>query len=353
MNSEGNWFDWPVDSASFAWKDAAGFQQSLRFDLVESEEWTEAVTVSEHPVEIGADVADHVRVQLVKCTLKVHSTNEPIDDNQFTHATLGPTETSSLMPLGFVPGPGIVRVPQVSFVPGTGLILVPQVDNPITLRALAGTLVGLAGNLAGQTAADLAGLAGAAAASLLFPPVIVGAPGGLPVPTSAGLASPPATPGGLSVQTTAGLASPKDTPNTVVQVQQWPTPPVDFVQATHQALLALKKNAQILQVNGTKNVNSSMVIESLTFTRNAETGTGEDITIALKEIRRVLTQTVAAPIPALPAGGGTKPKDKGAVEPKPVAADPSEVLRLLQGNHPSSMLLKDGPVVIPDDSQDH
>ena len=57
-----------------------------------------------------------------------------------------------------------------------------------------------------------------------------------------------------------------------------------------------------------------MVIEELTFHRGNDTGTGELITLGLKKIRIVKTQTVPAPIPNLPAGDRKPPAKKGAQE---------------------------------------
>jgi hypothetical protein len=50
------------------------------FDAVLRETHEGEVEVTEHPVETGADIADHARVKLSKLTLEVFITNHPIDE---------------------------------------------------------------------------------------------------------------------------------------------------------------------------------------------------------------------------------------------------------------------------------
>jgi hypothetical protein len=77
-----------ISPAALVWTDATGNVQSFDFDLVLAEEWEQGATVTEHPVEQGANVADHVRVELVKVMLTVFATNEPLGSNNFTGAPL-------------------------------------------------------------------------------------------------------------------------------------------------------------------------------------------------------------------------------------------------------------------------
>ena len=76
-------------SAYLSWVDDAGSDNYFYPDLVISEEWSEGATVTEHPVEQGANVADHVRVELVKCELVIFVSNEPIGANNWDSPNVG------------------------------------------------------------------------------------------------------------------------------------------------------------------------------------------------------------------------------------------------------------------------
>jgi len=312
----GVWSGWPANPASLLWIDTGGNTNFMTFDLVQSETWTEDATVTAHPVEVGADVADHVRVELRKCELKVWATNEPIDANTFDQATL------TKAPID-VPGPG--------WAPGPGVIIVPNWTNPIELRAIAGSLVGLAGTIAGSAAGganasrlvgDIAAVVGIEAADLLLPAFETD----LPVQTDAGL------------QPTSGQTI-------QAQVQQWPggATGTDYVAKTIAQLLALKNAAQLLEVSGTKDYCFPMVISGITYVRSDEQGTGADITLQFTEVRIVSTQTVAAPIPNLSAGGGTPPKNKGSQDPSNAPND-TQSLVVKAINFGKSLLGPGGPL---------
>lgn len=271
-----------------AWTDTSGIFNVLQFDLVKSETWTDNAEITEHPVEKGANVADHVRVALDECELVIRSSNEPLDRNSYATATTFP--------------PQPLNVPSPAWVPGPGLVVVAAWQNNIELRALAGALVGLGGGLGGPL-----GMAAGFGANALAGALLPGYEVKLPVSTSAGLTPPaPRAP-------------------VMVQVQQYPLGE-DFVEKTHAKLKTLRDTAQILQVIGSKQVNFSMAIEELTFVRNADTGTGEMLTVRFKEIRVVTTQVVPAPIPNLSAGGGAPPTSHGAQNPQEAPAGPQLTL---------------------------
>ena len=282
------WNDWPARPAYLQWIDASGNQQQFFFDLVQSEEWGEDATVTTHPVEIGADVADHVRVELRTCELKVWSTNEPIDQNNFDQAHL----TAETLNIG-----------APNWEPGSGELIVSTWNNPIELRSMLGLAGGVVGNLVGsalggrntgQAVGDIAAIASIEAADLALP----------------------ATAGETVVPTNAGLLPPVPTTKDV-QVQEWPSSGQgnDYVGATILALQTLKNTAQQLTVFGTKSLCQPMVINKLGYSRSSDTGTGADITIGFTEVRTVATQTVAVPIPNLSAGGARPPTNKGAQNP--------------------------------------
>lgn len=284
----GAWNTYPASAAQLAWTDSTGSQNVFTFDCVISERWTEPAEVSDHPVEVGADVSDHVRVGLREVELHVWATNEPIDANNWDEATLATTT------LTFDGSP---------WVPGPNAITIPSWDNPITLRSLGGSLVGIAGGLiggalggahTGMVAADIAALVGLEAAFLALP----------------ASASPDV------VQTTAGLA-PTPASSVQVQTQQWPggSDGVDYVAKTIQQLKLLKNTAQQIDVIGSKDFCSPMVITSIVDVRDKDTGSGCDITLTLREVRLVSTKVVAAPIPNLSSRGANMPQNKGKKEP--------------------------------------
>ncbi|MFO0639667.1 MAG: hypothetical protein U0183_10690 [Polyangiaceae bacterium] len=66
--------------AYLTWKPKSGSQKSLYFDVVTSETQTLSTTITEHPVEEGPDVADHMRRDLDAVTLEVFVSNTPVFD---------------------------------------------------------------------------------------------------------------------------------------------------------------------------------------------------------------------------------------------------------------------------------
>ena len=287
----GVWNTWPAAQAFLQWTDAAGNANSLQFDCVVNEGANEDAEATEHPVEVGANIVDHVRVKPRQCTLKLWATNEPIDGNNWDEATLTSVDV-------YVPG-SADNVTGSKAVQAPGTITVPSWNNPIELRAIGGSLVGFAGSAiggalggakTGQLAGDLAAIAGLEAALLAFPAE--------EVPNI--------------VQVDAGLdLSPGKT--VTAQVQQFPggAEGTDYVAKMIAQLKLLKDTAQQLDVTLSKTFCSPMVVTKLSTVREAGTGTGADITLELTEVRVVSTKTVAAPIPNLPSGGGTPPKNAG------------------------------------------
>lgn len=53
---------------------------AIHFDMVRTETVTLGASVTEHPVEQGADIADHIRPELVKVRLEVFVSNAPVED---------------------------------------------------------------------------------------------------------------------------------------------------------------------------------------------------------------------------------------------------------------------------------
>jgi hypothetical protein len=225
------------------WTDASGTVNYWVPDVTISEEWEQGAEVTEHPVEQGANVADHVRVALPKVTLEVFATNEPT----------APGNNFAAMQL--------VGLPMTANVWMSNSLL-----RGLTLAA-GGALAAAAGAAGGSNASAAVSLAGLAAASF--------------VPPGQAVATP-----------------------MVASVYQFPGGADDFVLLTIQLLLSLKNTAQLITVNGSKQSEDNMVIEDFTYTRGEDEGTGATITLGLKQIRIVQTQTVSPPLPAIPRAAG-------------------------------------------------
>jgi hypothetical protein len=62
------------------WENAAGQPKELHFDVVTDETQEMSVTATEHPVEDGANISDHIRRELNRVALEVFVSNTPILD---------------------------------------------------------------------------------------------------------------------------------------------------------------------------------------------------------------------------------------------------------------------------------
>lgn len=81
------------------WTTKAGENKFLRFDLVLSETHKLTATATEHPVEKGANVTDHIRSELDAIDLSVFVTNTPIHNENLLKVfgdTRGSVQSSSL-----------------------------------------------------------------------------------------------------------------------------------------------------------------------------------------------------------------------------------------------------------------
>lgn len=236
--------------AYLLWTDGAG-QHTFVFDCVLSEDWTEPVQITEHPVEDGPNVTDNIRVGLITCRLQIRATNEPLGDNQW--ATIG----AQSLPL---------QVPAPQWIPASGALIVPVWQSGIGLKS---GLADLAGAVFGAAGAVAAIALGSQLPGAQFPTVVV--PG-------QGLAPTSSAPSAQVVATTETF-----------------TEPDDFVLKTYAQLQTLKNTPQLVQVIGTKCVASNMAIDDLQLHRGADTGTGAQISLSLRQILLVTTQTVPTP----------------------------------------------------------
>lgn len=70
-----------ASSTYIVWVQNDGTLRSLLFDCVTSVTTTLTTEVTEHPVELGANVADHIRPSTDTVQIEVFVSNEPLDDS--------------------------------------------------------------------------------------------------------------------------------------------------------------------------------------------------------------------------------------------------------------------------------
>lgn len=281
--------------------DSTGATNTLKFDVVTDESWNGTNTVTEHPVETGADIADNVRVGLSKCQLTVFVTNEPFRPNSFTDTSpsivtinIASLAQSSSVTVGGVTVSSQGQAP----VNPTLTLTAKQWDNGLGLRTILQGVGALAGGLAGDVAGGVLG-------TLIDPPHAVD------VPFVPGIGRDP-TPGQTFGANLITVATPDD-----------------YVKRMYSLLETIRQSAQLVTVVGSKNYKENMVIASVDMDRSAETGTGAEFTIALQEIRFVTTQTVNAPKPTIARGAA--PVKKGPQNPvETPAAKRQSVLKHIQ-----------------------
>lgn len=78
----------------------AGYVFVIEFDATVSEQHTQTAQVTEHPVETGVNIADHVRPQLGKIQLEGFVTNTPINSAAFDNTLL----YTDKVPVGLIAG---------------------------------------------------------------------------------------------------------------------------------------------------------------------------------------------------------------------------------------------------------
>lgn len=79
-----------------------GYVFVIDFDATITETHSQAATATEHPVEVGANVSDHVRAQLAKISLEGFVTNTPINAAAVDNAFL--VLDGGRIPIGAIPG---------------------------------------------------------------------------------------------------------------------------------------------------------------------------------------------------------------------------------------------------------
>jgi len=199
------------------WEDDTGQTQTIRFDIVTSEAHEAINEITDHPVEDGVDVSDHVRDELDRVFLVGYVSNTPLLSN-----------------------PGVEEFMSFQSVP-------LDIPSP-PFKASAGLLVGQAVRAAeGAIGNALAG-------------------------------------GGLGTANAATLLTASEFKNRV--------------RAMDEQLRDLKTSKRVVRVETGIHDYDSMLVERVGETRAIEDGSGATFSVDLKQIEKVSSQTVQAPVPA-------------------------------------------------------
>ena len=217
----------------------------LGFDVTESEALELSSTVTEHPVETGANVTDHVRKNLDKLTLVVFVSNTPITDENFVDPTQPRGTVNNVLLSGDNLYTGPVPPPQTRIDPHEYLSL----NSPLSLGGLVGS---------------------AARAIAAIGPVFVQ----------------------VGVQ-------PTEHPDTFASVLTFPEAFSATIE-TYDALTQLQDDATLVSVILRDSVHDDMLIVGISKPRSVDTGDGAEFTVQLQQVRIVQTKTTTSPIPTEP-----------------------------------------------------
>ena len=255
-------------SAYLSWTDtsqlaAAGLPNfaEMHFDAVISEEHEHASEVTEHTVEQGVNVVDHVRPLARRVTLEVFVSNTPVGSRDAQRA-----------PIQFA-----VAVPNGATTPSLGTITVPQPHQD-----------GFLAFLNGGTSQVLGG-----------------------VLQAVGLVQ-----GNVTSYTPQTAAAPPYQDNINFNVDQF-IGASDYPLQAFDNLEVLRTTATLLNVNTPKAYYTDMVLESVKMSRSQKAGTGAYFTLMFREIRFVNSSVVNAPAPSIPSAAQTVNKGKTDVKPPP------------------------------------
>lgn len=242
--------------ASIAYKDGAGAVQELRLDSVEVTEINIGTQVTEHPVEEGAPVTDHVRVLLPVCTINGYVSNTPLPSNPGAQALFENREFDLPPATEKVPVSGNVDLPDPPY-RSTAMVSV--------VRSAMGVVDSVFG-LSGSGPKKMQGIVG--------------------VTEQAGP--------GRKMVGAVGL------------------PGVDSNRAAaiFKKLEELQAKAELVTYVDSLRQYDDVVIENLTTSRSLEDGKGASFQLSLKRIRIVSAKRVKAPLPA--EVRGEAPASKGS-----------------------------------------
>lgn len=223
--------------AFLSWQPKVGPSESLFFDVVTEEVQTLTSTMTEHPVESDANIADHIRTDLERVTLEAFVSNTPIDDQN-----------------GFY-----------------GFKLKPLRLDPSNL--------------------------GLASSKLSYSPPLEPTPGSVFGAI------------GGAIKGLLGKSKPDPTA-TVFQADK----DFDAITDTIKVLEALRASKQLVKVVCPSRLYNNMFLEKLVVQRNARSGSGATFHLEFKQVKKVETKLVTAPIPTELRGASEVKKGAQAVK---------------------------------------
>ena len=113
---------YPLGTAYIQWTDKAAKQpRFIKFDVVETESHTLTSEITEHPIEDGANIADHIRQNLDEVKLEVLISGSPITAQSLTWMDERASMGQSTVPLDYSQPLGDVQ-PDLPFLPTPGAL---------------------------------------------------------------------------------------------------------------------------------------------------------------------------------------------------------------------------------------
>ena len=271
-----------------------GVQAIVTFDATEREAHVGTALVTEHPIETGGNVTDHVRAENDTLALDILITNTPLSEK--SHDAVGPD--GNLQNISHLDGSrGTVQTASVFFsVPPrrlSGPRLLIEGSPPRSIKDVA-PAIGLGANIVG-----------------------LGALGGI---AFTGLTSIDIIPG-IAPVWEEGARAPESVGDTGVKTLRFTTD-FDRVRTVYEVLNGMRGKGQIVEIVTGLRVYKSMVIEGFSANRDAQTGNAFVGSLFAKQIRTVDSQTVQVTEPLEPRG--QKQSKRGKQVPAPSTDEETE-----------------------------
>lgn len=250
------------------YEDPSGKNIAIAFDATMREQHSSSSLITEHAVEDGANISDHMRPENDRLTLDIVVSNTPIRTKKFNDANPELSDMEGSVG-SFVAANLFVSRPKRRL-PGN-----PKLINPGTpKRSIKDLAPGAtaAGVIAGNAGGPIAGIAVTGAVSVNVIP-------------------------GTKAQWEAQPYKPSEDPEGLdVRVLQFSTP-FDRVKAVHNALLKLKNERITFTVVTSLRTYQDMGMESLSINRSADIGDAFEGTMELRQVRIVNSETVEITTP--------------------------------------------------------
>lgn len=245
-----------MSGAYISWTPDGGELQALTFDAVVSQQISRTAIITEHPVEEGANIADHYRLQVDSASLEVYVSNAPITGD-------GLSSTSLDVPT----------------------YVLPEIAG-VTLDVAKPSLI------AGGPFSTLSNLARAGLDAIAGSDTTV-------AQVHKGTAAIGTEMINVQTQGFAGIH--------------------DYVADTQAVLERLRANAQLVSCIWASDSVANALIESVEISQSADDGDGATLKISLRAVRIVQTRLVAAPKPSVVRAKPKNALGKKDPEPAPAA----------------------------------